>query len=108
MPIRVNGSVVEHKALQSAKVYCAVYFIIICLSVLLLSINGLDFTTNVTAVLACFNNIGPGLSLVGPAANYSVYSQPAQLLLSLLMLTGRLEIFPIFCLFAKSAHDRWI
>ncbi|MCR4989683.1 MAG: TrkH family potassium uptake protein [Lachnospiraceae bacterium] len=106
MPIRVNGSVVENKALQSAKVYCAVYFIIICLSVLLLSVNGYSFTTNVTAVLACFNNIGPGLDMVGPTLNYSIYSMPAQLLLSLLMLTGRLEIFPIFCLFAKSAHDR--
>ncbi|MCR4787733.1 MAG: TrkH family potassium uptake protein [Lachnospiraceae bacterium] len=106
MPIRVNGSVVENKTLQSAKVYCAVYFIVVCLSVLLLSLNGLDFTTNVSAVLACFNNIGPGLSLVGPTANYSVYSAPSQLLLSLLMLTGRLEIFPMFCLFAKSAHDR--
>ena len=106
MPIRVNGSVVDNKALQSAKVYCAVYFIIVCLSVLLLSLNELDFTTNVSAVLACFNNIGPGLALVGPTANYSVYSAPSQLLLSLLMLTGRLEIFPMFCLFAKSAHDR--
>ena len=106
MPTRVNGSVVDIKTLQSAKVYCAVYFIIVCLSVLLLSLNELDFTTNVTAVLACFNNIGPGLALVGPTANYSVYSAPSQLLLSLLMLTGRLEIFPMFCLFAKSAHDR--
>ncbi len=106
MPIRVNGSVVDIKTLQSAKVYCAVYFIIVCLSVLLLSLNELDFTTNVSAVLACFNNIGPGLALVGPTANYSVYSAPSQLLLSLLMLTGRLEIFPMFCLFAKSAHDR--
>lgn len=104
--VRVNGEVVNEKTLSSARTYCAAYFIIICVSVLLLSLNELDFTTNVTAVLACFNNIGPGLNLVGPMANYSVYSDTAKLLLALLMLTGRLEIFPMFLLFAKSAHDK--
>lgn len=106
MPVRINGEVIENNALQGAKVYCGAYFIIVCLSILVLAISGLDFTTNVTAVLACFNNIGPGLSLVGPAANYSVYADPFKVFLSLLMLTGRLEIFPMFMFFAKSAHDR--
>lgn len=106
MPVRVNGEVIENKTLQSVKVYAATYFIIVCLSVLVISLSGHDFTTNVTAVLACFNNIGPGLALVGPAANYSVYADPFKVLLSILMLTGRLEIFPMFMLFAKSAHDR--
>ncbi len=104
--VRINGAPVDEKTLRSTRVYVAAYFIIICLSILALSVNELDFTTNVTAVLACFNNIGPGLSLVGPAANYSVYSDWAKLLLSMLMLTGRLEIFPMFLLFARSAHDR--
>lgn len=106
VPVRVNGVMVENRVLQSVKVYSAFYFTIVCLSILLLSLCGLDFTTNVTAVLATFNNIGPGLSLVGPMANYGVYPIPGQLLLTLLMLTGRLEIFPMFLLFAKSAHDR--
>ena len=79
--------------------------LLICLFTVLLSLDGLDLTTNFTAVLACFNNIGPGLGAVGPAANFSVYSDPAQLLLSAAMLTGRLEIFPMFLLFAKSAHE---
>lgn len=105
--VRVNSETVDEKTLKSARVYCAAYFIIICLSVLILSLNELDFTTNVTAVLACFNNIGPGLNLVGPCANYSVYSDQAKLLLSILMLTGRLEIFPMFMLFTKSAHDKF-
>jgi len=104
--VRLSGEVVDNKTLNSARVYCAAYFIIICGSVLLLSVNELDFTTNVTAVLACFNNIGPGLNLVGPMANYGVYADPAKLLLALLMLAGRLEIFPMFMLFTKSAHDR--
>lgn len=104
--VRLSGQVVDKKTLYSTRTYCAAYFIIICISTLVLSLNELDFTTNLTAVLACFNNIGPGLNLVGPAANYSVYAWPAKLLLSALMLTGRLEIFPMFLLFAKSAHEK--
>ncbi len=104
--VRMNGQPVDKKTLNSTRTYAAAYFLIVCVSTLLLSINELDFTTNVTAVLACFNNIGPGLALVGPSANYSVYSDPAKILLSLLMLTGRLEIFPMFMIFARSAHDR--
>lgn len=106
MPIRVNGEVLENRALQGTKVYCVAYFFIACLSILILALSNLDFTTNVTAVLACFNNIGPGLANVGPAANYSVYADPFKVFLSLLMLTGRLEIFPMFMFFAKSAHDK--
>lgn len=104
--VRLCGQVVDKNTLHSTRTYCAAYFIIIWISVLILSLNNLDFTTNVTAVLACFNNIGPGLNLVGPTANYAVYADPSKLLLTVLMLTGRLEIFPMFLLFARSAHDR--
>ncbi|MCQ2082566.1 MAG: TrkH family potassium uptake protein [Lachnospiraceae bacterium] len=104
--VRVNKEVVSEKTLRSSRIYIAAYLIIICLSTLVISLNELDFTTNLTAVLACFNNIGPGLAKVGPMANYSVYSDWAKGLLSVIMLTGRLEIFPMFLLFAKSAHDK--
>ncbi len=104
--VRVNGEVVPEKTLDSTRIYASAYLLIVCLAVLALSANGLDFTTNVTAVLACFNNIGPGLSLVGPAANYGVYADWAKLILAIIMLTGRLEIFPMFLLFARSAHDK--
>lgn len=104
--VRVNNQVVSERTLRSTRIYASTYLIIICLSTLILSLNGLDFTTNVTAVLACFNNIGPGLNLVGPMANFSVYSDWGKLFLSIIMLTGRLEIFPMFLLFAKSAHEK--
>ena len=104
--VRLDGQIVDDNTVRSVRVYASAYFLIMCISVLILSLNELDFTTNVTAVVACFNNIGPGLGLVGPMANYSVYSDPAKILLSILMLTGRLEIFPMFMLFARSAHDR--
>ena len=93
------------QTLNSTRIYAAAYLILVCVFTLVLSLDGLDLTTNITAVLACFNNIGPGLGLVGPAANFSVYSDWAQLWLSLAMLTGRLEIFPMFLLFARSVHE---
>ncbi len=104
--VRVNDEVISDKTLNSTRIYLAAYFVIICLSTLILSLNSLDFSTNVTAVLACFNNIGPGIGRVGPMSNFSVYSDWAKVLLSVIMLTGRLEIFPMFLLFAKSAHDK--
>lgn len=104
--VRLNGAAVDKKTLDSTRIYVAAYMILLCVSTLIISLDGLDFTTNFTAVLSCFNNIGPGLNQVGPMANFSVYSDWAQVVLSIVMLTGRLEIFPMFLLFAKSAHDR--
>ena len=83
------------------------YFILFCLlqviSVLLISINGFDFTSTVTSVIACFNNIGPGLSLVGPMGGYADFSAFSKLILSLDMVFGRLEILPMLMLFAPGA-----
>ena len=102
----INGKPVDRKTLSSTRIYAAAYMILICAFTLIISLDGLDFTTNLTAVLSCFNNIGPGLNQVGPMANFSVYSDWVQVILSVAMLTGRLEIFPMFLLFARSAHDR--
>lgn len=104
--VRLNGKPVDKKTLRSTRIYAASYMILICVFTLIVSLDGLDFTTNFTAVMSCFNNIGPGLNLVGPMANFSVYSDWMQVILSVAMITGRLEIFPMFLLFAKSAHDR--
>ena len=104
--VRVNGKPVDKKVLGSTRIYDASYMLLLCAFTLIVSLDGLDFTTNFTAFLSCFNNIGPGLNLVGPMANFSVYSDWAQVILSIAMLTGRLEIFPMFLLFAKSAHDK--
>jgi trk system potassium uptake protein TrkH len=104
--VRVDGKPIDKETLQSTKIYAAAYMMLICVFTWVLSLDGKDLTTNLTAVLSCFNNIGPGLNLVGPMNNFSVYSDWAQVLLSLAMLTGRLEIFPMFLLFAKSTHGR--
>ena len=104
--IRLNGKNVDKKTLNSTRIYFGAYVILICIFTLIISLDGLDLTTNLTAVLSCFNNIGPGLNLVGPMENFGLYSDWVKVVLSLAMLTGRLEIFPMFLLFAKSAHDR--
>ena len=104
--VRLNGKPVDKKTLESTRIYAAVYLILVCVFTLIVSLDGYDLTTNLTAVLSCFNNIGPGLHLVGPAANFSIFSDWVQVVLSFVMLTGRLEIFPMFLLLAKSAHDR--
>ena len=101
--VRLDGKVVDEETLYDTSVYFMIYIFTICVSTLLLSFDGFDFTTNISAEFACFNNIGPGLSLVGPMENYSLYSPFSKMLLSLNMLLGRLEIFPILVLFSPGA-----
>lgn len=96
--VTLNGKAVEDSVLHDLSVYFSTYAFILVLSCLAISIDGYDVTTNISAVLACFNNIGPGLNLVGPTANYSLFSVPSKLILSLDMLLGRLEIFPLLAL----------
>ena len=66
---------------------------------LLVSIDGYDFTTTVTAVITALNNVGPGLSMVGPAGNFAFFSDLSKYVLMFDMLAGRLEIFPMLLLF---------
>lgn len=75
------------------------YMVVVFLSTLLISLNNLGLITSITSVLACVGNIGPGFDLIGPAGNFSVFAAPAKLLLSFLMLAGRLELFTLFILF---------
>jgi len=74
------------------------YMFIYAGSLLVISLDNFDFTTNFTAVAATLNNIGPGLNVVGPAGNFGEYSVLSKLVLTLDMLFGRLEIFPMLIL----------
>jgi trk system potassium uptake protein TrkH len=87
--------------LENANAYLAAYVFLIMISFLLVSLDGLSITTNISAVLACFNNIGPGFDAVGPTCNYAVYGIVAKIVLILDMLAGRLEIFPVLILFSR-------
>ena len=98
--IQMSGRVVEHETVRNVNVYMAAYIVIFVLSILVISIDNLDFTTNFTAVAATLNNIGPGLAKVGPTSNFSVFSDFSIFVLTFDMLIGRLEIFPMLILFS--------
>ena len=104
--VRVNGRTVDEKVLQNTNAYLAAYALIVVVSFLLISIDGFSITTNLSAVLACFNNIGPGLELVGPTCNFGGFSVFSKLVLILDMLAGRLEIFPILILYSKTTWGK--
>ena len=104
--VRNSGAVVDEKVLDNANAYLAAYVVILFLSFLIVSLDNFSVGTNFTAVLACFNNIGPGLEAVGPTCNFSAYSDLSKLVLSFDMLAGRLEIFPILVLFSRSTWRR--
>ena len=103
MVVRNNGKTVDEKVLDNTNAYLAAYLIIIVVCYLIISLDGQSIGTNLSAVLACFNNIGPGMEAVGPMADYSVYGNLSTLTLSVAMLAGRLEIFPILVLLSRSA-----
>ena len=104
--IRNNGGVVDEKVLANANAYLSAYVVILFLSFLIVSLDNFSVGTNFTAVLACFNNIGPGLEAVGPTCNFSAYSTLSKLVLCFDMLAGRLEIFPILVLFTRNTWRR--
>ncbi|MCM1258318.1 MAG: TrkH family potassium uptake protein [Roseburia sp.] len=101
--VRMNGRPVAEKIVENTNAYLAAYTFIFALSFILISIDNFSVTTNFSAVMACFNNIGPGLEAVGPTCNFSAYSIFSKMVLIVDMLAGRLEIFPILILFSKSA-----
>ncbi|MBQ3251915.1 MAG: TrkH family potassium uptake protein [Oscillospiraceae bacterium] len=101
--IRSGGKTVDERVVSNTNAYLAAYVIIVILSFLLVSLDRFSLETNLSAVLACFNNIGPGLASVGPACNYSGYSDFSKLILSIDMLSGRLEIFPILVLLSRNS-----
>ena len=98
--IHCDGQIVDEKILNRTNIYLSAYTIIIAVSFLLISIDGLSPISNFSAVLACFNNIGPGMEAVGPTANFSSFSVLSKIVLIVDMLAGRLEIFPILVLFS--------
>jgi len=104
--ITLNGRMVEHEIVRVVNVYMAAYILIYVVSLLIISIDNLDFTTNFTAIAATLNNIGPGLEKVGPTSNFSVFSNVSKLVFIMDMLIGRLEIFPFLVFFKLSTWKK--
>ena len=104
--VRLNGKRVDRKIIHGALVFFLLYMLITLSCTLLLSLENHDAQTTVTSVIACISNVGPGLGMVGPAGNFAFYSGGSKLLLSLCMLMGRLEIFPIIMLFSPNTWKK--
>ena len=104
--IRIDDHVVKPEVLRTAQVYLMLYWTIFLVSILLISVDNFDFTTNFTAVAATFNNIGPGLAGVGPMSNFAAYSIFSKFVLMLGMLIGRLELYPIILLMMPATWKR--
>ena len=98
--VKMDGKRVPGESIHGVYVYLICYLVILCGSVLLVSVDNQDFTTNFTAVLTTLNNVGPGLAKVGPIENFFHFSYFSKLVLSMDMLVGRLEILPMLMLFA--------
>ena len=100
--IQMDGKPVEHEVVRTVNVYFITFMIVFVLSVFLISFDNTDLVTGFTAVAATINNIGPGLELVGPSANFGFFSPFAKYVLMFDMLAGRLELFPLLLLFHPS------
>ncbi len=104
--LKFEGKPIEHAVLRGINVYFLTYISIFAVSVLLVAFDGKDFATTLTSVIATFNNIGPGLEMVGPFGNYSQFSPFAKYVLMFDMLAGRLELFPMLLLFMPMTWRR--
>ena len=96
--ITLSGRLIEHETVRAINVFMVAYIIIYAVSMLVVSIDNMDFTTNFTSVVATLNNIGPGLGKVGPTSNFAEFSALSKCVFIFNMLAGRLEIFPMLVL----------
>ncbi len=106
MAIRSGGRIMDETVVTNTGAYLAAYMFIMVVSVLAIGIDGQSVETNISAVFACLNNIGPGLGAVGPTCNFGIFSGVSKIILSLNMLLGRLEIFPFLVLLSRSTWKR--
>lgn len=104
--IKLEGKRLDEATISGASAYFIIYFVLFAVSFLLISFEPFSFETNLSAVTACINNVGPGLDLVGPAGSFAAYSPHAKTLLSFAMLFGRLEIYPLLFVLIPSTWTK--
>jgi trk system potassium uptake protein TrkH len=104
--VRMEGHVISKEVWRGIQVFLLSYLMIFALSLLVLSLDELDFTTNFTTVLACLNNVGLGMGRIGPDGDFRIFSKLSEFVLMFDMLAGRLEIFPLLVCLAPSTWKR--
>lgn len=106
-PVRLNGQPVNKETVRSVQSYLLVYICIGVVSVLLVALDEFDFGTTFSSVVTALNNVGPGIGLIGPSGNFSIFSPLSKIVLILDMLAGRLELFPLVMLSWPGTWRKW-
>lgn len=104
--VQFEGKRVSDATLNSVCMYFVLYVIILVVLTLFLCINPFSIETNLAAAASCFNNIGPGFGIAGPASNYSYYNAISKFVLTIAMLFGRLEIYPMLLALSPSTWTK--
>ncbi len=105
--VQMDGKRIEDGTVRAAFLFLTVYFFLLILFAALVSLDGFDVATCFTASLSCLSNIGPGMTkLIGPAGSFAIFSPRSKLLLTLAMLLGRLEFYPILVLLIPRTWKR--
>lgn len=104
--IQNDAGKIDHSIISGTQSYFVVYMLLLFSVTFLLSFDGFDITTNFTASLSCISNVGPGFGMVGPTGNFAEFSSFSKFILSLLMIAGRLELFPLIALFNVKTWKR--
>ncbi|MBQ3264502.1 MAG: TrkH family potassium uptake protein [Ruminococcus sp.] len=104
--VKMDSKKITHEVTRSVSVYFVIYTAIIIVTTILISLNGFDYTTSFTSVLATLNNTGPGMNIVGSTGNYAGFSVFSKIVFCFNMLAGRLELYPFLLIFIPSAWKK--
>ncbi len=104
--VKIDGKVVEEETIWGVFMFIGAYIVIALIAMFIISFDGFDLITTTTSVITTLSNIGPGLELVGPVGNFSIFSNLSKIILSFCMLAGRLEIYPMLILFSPSVWKK--
>ena len=99
--IKMDGEMIEDSTVKNVSAYFVLYFLILFAAFLIVSLDNMDFASTFSAVVTCLNNVGPGFNIVGPVGNFATLSDISKIVLSFVMLIGRLELFPFMVLLSK-------
>lgn len=104
--MRFEGKSVENQVIGSVSSYAITYILIICAVFFIISLDGFDMETNLSAAVSCMNNVGPAFGAAGPASNYAAFSPLSKIVLAFSMLFGRLEIYPMLIALSPSTWSK--
>ena len=105
--VKMDGKAIAHETVRATNVFLILYILVFVVSLVLITFDEFDLVTNFTAIAATLNNIGPGLEMVGPTANFASFSYFSKVVMIFDMLAGRLELFPLVILFSRETWKRF-